>query len=275
MLTMSEFKFNCPVCGQHIATDSHASGAQIECPTCFQAIIVPQAPMAQTKYILSATQYIKPQPAPQLTPAPVPVVAKRSVVAPVFFLALFFVCVFGVTAYVVHSRSSRAHSTPTSGDSTNSTADAAPDKNWRLQLAGVSIPEAPAAGRVRNREFICEHVYLQNGTLALRQGPVHRPEMAVNVHLTAREAQELAGKRFNVETNNSGGMPGIVVRWGEGPLRAAEPFTNGYAMKLEFGSIEGDRVPGRIFLCLPDASKSYVAGTFTAEIRKPALSRQP
>ena len=60
---MSEFKFACPVCGQHITADSSTSGGQIECPTCFQKIVVPQAPGVQdTKFILSATQVAKPRP---------------------------------------------------------------------------------------------------------------------------------------------------------------------------------------------------------------------
>jgi|GEM_PF-1663942 len=41
---MAEFKFACPQCGQHIQCDSGYSGAQINCPSCQQAIIVPQAP---------------------------------------------------------------------------------------------------------------------------------------------------------------------------------------------------------------------------------------
>src|SRR3954466_13169488 len=60
---MSEFKFACPVCGQHITADSSNSGGQIECPTCFQKIIVPQAPSsADSKFILSAAQVSKPRP---------------------------------------------------------------------------------------------------------------------------------------------------------------------------------------------------------------------
>ena len=53
---MSEFKFACPVCGQHITADSSASGSQLDCPTCFRKIVVPQAPAAETKLLLSATQ---------------------------------------------------------------------------------------------------------------------------------------------------------------------------------------------------------------------------
>src|SRR6266481_3641592 len=60
---MSEFKFACPVCGQHITADSSNSGGHIACPTCFQKIIVPQAPTsADPKFILSATQVGKPRP---------------------------------------------------------------------------------------------------------------------------------------------------------------------------------------------------------------------
>src|SRR4051812_33611570 len=60
---MSEFKFACPVCGQHITADSSTSGGQIECPTCFQKIVVPQAPAAgDSKFILSASQVGKPPP---------------------------------------------------------------------------------------------------------------------------------------------------------------------------------------------------------------------
>ena len=60
---MSEFKFACPVCGQHITADSNTGGTQIHCPTCFQKLIVPQAPVAgNTKLILSAVQVAKPRP---------------------------------------------------------------------------------------------------------------------------------------------------------------------------------------------------------------------
>src|SRR4029077_5834678 len=54
---MSEFKFACPVCGQHITADSGASGKSLECPTCFQRIVAPQAPLSgDPKLILSATK---------------------------------------------------------------------------------------------------------------------------------------------------------------------------------------------------------------------------
>jgi hypothetical protein len=274
MWVMSEFRFNCPVCGQHIATDSSAGGAQIECPTCFQSIIVPQAPLAHTRYILSATQYIKPQPAPRLPPPSVPTVERRKYPAPRLFLTLFFGCVIGVVVYVIYSRSH--HPGPGSGaDPTRSVSGTSLNPDWRLNLEGVAFPDAGAAGRIHLKEFNCDHTYLQNGVLALRQGAGRPHEMTVNVYLPARESRELSGKGVIVETNDTGNMPRIAVRWKEGEAQVTELFTNGYAMKLEFGSIAADMISGKIYLCLPDVSRSFVAGNFNAEIRKLPLPKQP
>ena len=41
---MSDFKFNCPSCGQHLSGDERYAGAQIDCPTCGKPVIVPTAP---------------------------------------------------------------------------------------------------------------------------------------------------------------------------------------------------------------------------------------
>src|SRR3954453_20880130 len=60
---MSEFKFACPVGGQHITADSSASGGQLECPTCFRKIVIPQAPSdPDSKFIVSASEVGKPRP---------------------------------------------------------------------------------------------------------------------------------------------------------------------------------------------------------------------
>ena len=63
---MSEFKFACPVCGQHMMCDDSHAGAVMECPTCFQKIVAPQAPPApDARLILTGTKYVaKPLPKP-------------------------------------------------------------------------------------------------------------------------------------------------------------------------------------------------------------------
>jgi hypothetical protein len=46
-----------------------------------------------------------------------------------------------------------------------------------------------------------------------------------------------------------------------------------YALRLEFGALTNRHLPGRIYLCTPDPQKSYVMGTFNAEVSVP--SHQP
>jgi hypothetical protein len=64
------------------------------------------------------------------------------------------------------------------------------------------------------------------------------------------------------------------LRWKEGNLSLRENFTNGYTLRIEFGQLAGNRMAGKVYLCTPDAEKSYIAGNFDAEIRKPKTAKQ-
>jgi hypothetical protein len=41
---MSEFKFECPLCKQHLACDAQFAGRQIQCPGCDKLIRIPSIP---------------------------------------------------------------------------------------------------------------------------------------------------------------------------------------------------------------------------------------
>ena len=43
---MSDFKFSCPACGQHISCDTSNAGMTVACPACQTALTVPQPPAA-------------------------------------------------------------------------------------------------------------------------------------------------------------------------------------------------------------------------------------
>jgi len=55
---MSEFKFACPVCGQHVLCDSSQGGTVMQCPTCFQKIVAPHA-STNAKFILTGQKYVE------------------------------------------------------------------------------------------------------------------------------------------------------------------------------------------------------------------------
>jgi hypothetical protein len=263
---MSEFKFNCPVCGQHMAADSGASGGEIECPTCFQKIIVPNAPAEGSKYHLSATQHINPHQSQPLfipqTNLPPPRKNWPAVVVMVVALCAAGSAVYAFREKIFH----KAVPPPVSADS-GSIIPAATNVIWTLNLADISIPDKPAAGKAHSKNYLCQRAVLQGGALSLRQGTARSVEASFAVNFPGVEAESLSGKSFNITTNHLAAAR-AVLRWREGELQVARSFTNGYAMKLEFGQLAGNKIPGKIYLCLPDDSKSRVAGTFEAEIRK-------
>jgi hypothetical protein len=53
---MSDIKFSCPQCGQHISCDAPWSGHQIQCPACQGSLVVPriQTPPAATEPVATS-----------------------------------------------------------------------------------------------------------------------------------------------------------------------------------------------------------------------------
>jgi DNA-directed RNA polymerase subunit RPC12/RpoP len=47
---MSEFKFNCPHCDQHLRCDEQSSGREIQCPACNMLIRIPPVPGKTAMY---------------------------------------------------------------------------------------------------------------------------------------------------------------------------------------------------------------------------------
>src|ERR1700722_17691447 len=89
---MSEFKYACPVCGQHMVCDSSQSGTVMECPTCFQKIVAPQAPTTDDpKFILTGTKYSEKKIPDSLTRAAAGGVVRenKSALAIVAFVVVF------------------------------------------------------------------------------------------------------------------------------------------------------------------------------------------
>jgi predicted RNA-binding Zn-ribbon protein involved in translation (DUF1610 family) len=280
---MSEFKFACPVCGQHITADSKTSGGQIECPTCFQKIVVPQAPASEdTKLILAASQVGKPRPSstdagsqlePLRTASP-----HGSLLATIAFLVIL--CAAGAALFVFRDRIFKAVRAPAPAGTDALPQPAVPialntnypiptNLTWTLDLTNAAFPETVAAGSVHGSGFLCERAILRGGLFSLSQGKSWPWDLAIALNLFARQGEELSGKTLQVDPDRTR-VPSVVLRWKDaGQQPVTETISSGYALKLVFGEVTNGHIPGRIYICLPDPAKSFVAGTFDAEIRKP------
>jgi hypothetical protein len=106
-----------------------------------------------------------------------------------------------------------------------------------------------------------------NGMLILRTGRGGPLESGVTINFSGAQAEALSGESINVGTNASRAA-GVTLHWKDGDQLMSGTFIKGYALRLDWGQISGNRLPGKIYLCAPDETKSYVAGTFNADIRK-------
>jgi hypothetical protein len=280
---MSEFKFACPVCGQHITVASGTSGQQIDCPTCYRKIVVPQAPASHaTKLILSAAQVSKPRPSSADTHSPLGPVqpASRHLPLTVFVVLVLLLGAAGAGLYVYRDRIVQAFRQPATA-ATNATPQALAivplntnypvptNITWSLNLTNADFPDETAVGSIHGSGFYCERASLRGGLLSLSQGKAWPWDLSVALHLYARRGEELSGKTVNIDSARTK-APAVVIHWKEsGQQPATETINGGYALRLVFGQATNGHIPGKIYICLPDATKSVVAGTFDAQIRKP------
>jgi len=277
---MSEFKFACPVCGQHITADSRISGKRLECPTCFRKIIVPHAPAGtDSKLILSATQADKPRP-PQAN-ADFSALSTRSRSRNVWSAVVGVALLGGIVAAAIFAfRMFKPNpSSRTLAKKHGPTASPYPIPTnvfWTMNLNERPIPSTVAVGQIHGGGFQCEQATLQGGNLTLRQGKTWPPDLGVSVTFFAKQGEELSGKWIDIPAERQPPLPKVSLRWkNEQNQPATHNFQSGYALKIQFGQVMEGRMPGRIYLCLPDESKSFVAGTFDAEIQKPPPPKPP
>ena len=271
---MSEFKFACPVCGQHITVASSSSGTRMDCPTCFRPIVVPQAPSSnESKLLLSAAQPTQPRPT-SAVPDLGPLRRSRSLSPLMSGAALVAgLCVVAAILYSFRGSLQRLWSTKPASQAGANVAPTNPAPvlpTWTLDPAKVIIPERPVSGRVHGSEFMCQKTLFGGGTLSLRKGQGWPPELGLDILLSARKAEQLSGKNIIITPGARSVVSKVVLRWKDDQSRPHEQeVASGYALTLLFGQQTAERLPGRLYIALPDAEKSYLAGTFEAEISPP------
>jgi hypothetical protein len=143
-----------------------------------------------------------------------------------------------------------------------------PEIGWNADVKKLVIPNTGLAGKVHGQPFVPDKVKVENGNLTMRRGTDFFADQEVNILLFLKEGEKLDGKTFEVASGSGFGSPHIQLHYkvaGEN-FPKVDMFMEKYAMKLEFGKESDDKLPGKIYLCTPDEAKSYVAGTFVAEV---------
>jgi hypothetical protein len=148
--------------------------------------------------------------------------------------------------------------------------DTTPDADgWTLQLQGASVPAGPVTGRIKGREFSADKVSLDNGWLKFRQGAGVFADLEMNIVLFIPNAAAASDKTYTFPKQGSGINPHIWMKWkAEGQNTPEQKsWVKDYALQLEFGSIADGKLPGKIYLCVPDREKSFIRGTFEVAVK--------
>ena len=139
-----------------------------------------------------------------------------------------------------------------------------------MKLAGVEIPSSPVTGRIQGQPFNMEKVTLEGSWLKFREGKDFFADREMDVVVFEDDPTKLSGRTFTVPTKEFGSHPHIWMKWKEagGDVPKQRNFMDRYALRLEFGALSGGKLPGKIYLCVPDKEKSFVAGTFEAQVKQ-------
>jgi len=102
----------------------------------------------------------------------------------------------------------------------------------------------------------------------LRYGTKGAVEFGAQINFSGAQPEALAGQTLNVSADADKAAP-VTLHWKDTNGVQKADFGAGYALRLEFGALAKDRLPGKIYLCTPDAEKSYLLGSFKANVTKP------
>ena len=150
------------------------------------------------------------------------------------------------------------------------TAPSAPESGAKagheMDLAKQTIPKAPVAGMLGGRRFVPDRVAFENKGLVFRQGADFFADLQISMFFA--DYKPAAGMKLTIDPSlkwHKGPVPSLHVAQRSGDdLPKVEFFADGYALTLELAPQVNGKIAGRVYLSLPGADKSFLAGDFTA-----------
>jgi hypothetical protein len=142
---------------------------------------------------------------------------------------------------------------------------------WTLDVRDVTIPGGGVSGTIHGSNFQLKRAIFRNGNLKFLSMDGQESVLIYNLG----QSIENKSMEFQTASANDNDAPKIEIGWKDQGENKTETFQDGYAMELKFAAAKGRRIRGQIYLCLPDDSKSYIAGSFTVILPKPKPSPQP
>ena len=132
----------------------------------------------------------------------------------------------------------------------------------------ATIPDAPVSGTVKGGDFSIDEAVISNTGFQLKQGKEFFPDASLNFFLFLKPGEKLDGRKIVIApTDKAHPKPHIHVARKEqnGGVPRTTIATDNYALRVEFGERNGNKIPGRIFLEMGESLGTKIAGTFEAK----------
>jgi hypothetical protein len=131
-----------------------------------------------------------------------------------------------------------------------------------LDVTKVVFPNHPIDGKLRGKNFNLKTTWFRNGDLRLRS----EDGMQVDI---LRLGATVENRTYEIQPSNDGRtIPHVKMAWTEDDVVQSVMFTKGYGLNLQFGPTVNRTMSGKIYLSLPDDSRSCLAGTFEVKFPK-------
>lgn len=128
------------------------------------------------------------------------------------------------------------------------------------------IPDQPAAGKIYGKEFTVEKAVLErSGSLTLRTGKEFFADMEFGITFF-NQGDLVDGSRIILNPKESN-IAHITMSIKKTNLPDGETFSTKCSLRMELGTAKDGKIPGKIELRMPDKDKSFVVGSFEAEIK--------
>lgn len=135
---------------------------------------------------------------------------------------------------------------------------------WTSDIATVSFPNHPISGKLHGIDFTFKTALFRNGEIRINSNE------GTSIEIIHGLGESIDGQSYQFQsTDADSANPHVKMTWNQDDIVQSQTFSKGYGMKLQFGHIMNRKASAKIYLCLPDDSKSYLAGTFEVRIVKP------
>jgi hypothetical protein len=136
---------------------------------------------------------------------------------------------------------------------------------WTLEPEEMTFLRIPVSGSIHGKPFTPDQVRFHGGALRFRQGRGVPAETEVEIPLGLPHQEPVEGKRIAVGPGKEGRPPILLASGASGSGSRNWLYASEYALRLEFDRAVAGKVTGRIYLCVADEAKSYLAGDFSLD----------